>query len=61
MKYLRGINLIAGEMDGMVYFYILNEHGDVAQIWKESGTRKSIYEYDNAVVEKGRIKQKNKI
>ena len=26
--YLRGINLIAREMDRMVYYYIFNEHGD---------------------------------
>jgi len=31
-SYFRGINLLAGEADGMVYYYILNEHGDVAQL-----------------------------
>ena len=30
----------------MVYYYILNEHGDVAQLWGQSGTRKALYEYD---------------
>ena len=45
-SYLRGINLVAGETDGMVYYYILNEHGDVAQLWGQSGTRKALYEYD---------------
>ncbi|WP_395546286.1 MULTISPECIES: hypothetical protein [unclassified Lacrimispora] len=27
--YLRGINLIASEIDRVVYYYILNEHGEV--------------------------------
>jgi len=26
-RYLRGINLLAGEAEGMVYYYVLNEHG----------------------------------
>jgi len=45
-RYLQGINLLAGEADGMVYYYILNEHGDVAQLWGQSGTCKASYEYD---------------
>jgi len=45
-RYLRGINLLAGEADGMVYYYIQNEHGDVSQLWGQSGTCKSSYEYD---------------
>ena len=45
-RYLRGINLLAGEADGMVYYYIHNEHGDVAQLWGQSGTYKASYEYD---------------
>ena len=45
-RYLRGINLLAGEADGMVYYYIHNEHGDVAQLWGQSGTCKASYEYD---------------
>ena len=45
-RYLRGINLLAGETDGMVYYYILNEHGDVTQLWGQSGTCKALYEYD---------------
>jgi len=44
--YLRGINLIAREMDGMVYYYIHNEHGDVSQIRGENGACKASYEYD---------------
>ena len=44
--YLRGINLIAREMGGMVYYYIHNEHGDVAQIRGENGTCKASYEFD---------------
>jgi len=50
--YLRGINLIASEMDGMVYYYIHNEHGDVAQIRGENGTCKASYEYDAFGIEK---------
>ena len=45
-RYLRGINLLAGEADGMVYYYILNEHGDVTQLWGQSGACKASYEYD---------------
>jgi len=45
-SYLRGINLLAGETDGMVYYYILNEHGDISQLWEQSGTCKVSYEYD---------------
>jgi len=44
--YLRGINLIARDTDGMVYYYVLNERGDVAQMWGQSGTCKASYEYD---------------
>ena len=45
-RYLRGINLIARDTDGMVYYYVLNERGDVAQMWGQSGTCKASYEYD---------------
>lgn len=45
-SYLRGINLIAREADGMIYYYVLNEHGDVAQMWGQSVTCKASYEYD---------------
>ncbi|MGL5437830.1 MAG: RHS repeat-associated core domain-containing protein [Lachnospiraceae bacterium] len=51
-RYLRGMNLIAGEIEGVVYYYVLNEHGDVDQLWKESGTCKATYEYDAFGVEK---------
>ncbi len=50
--YQRGIDMIAMEKDGVVYYYILNEHGDVAQLWKQSGTWKGTYEYDAFGVEK---------
>jgi hypothetical protein len=30
--YIRGINLTAGGFDRVVYYYILNEHGDVTQL-----------------------------
>jgi len=45
-RYLRGINLLAGEAEGMVYYYVLNEHGDVARLWGQSGMCKASYEYD---------------
>ena len=50
--YLRGINLIAREIDRMVYYYILNEHGDVTNLWSQSGTCKASYEYDAFGVER---------
>ncbi len=50
--YLRGINLIAREIDDMVYYYILNEHGDVTQLWSQSGTCKASYEFDAFGVER---------
>ena len=50
--YLRGINLVASEIDRVVYYYILNEHGDVTQLWSQSGTCKASYEYDAFGVER---------
>ena len=50
--YLRGNNLIAGEKDGVVYYYILNEHGDVTQLRRKDGTCKTSYEYDAFGIEK---------
>ncbi len=50
--YIRGINLIAREIDRVVYYYILNEHGDVTQLWSQSGTCKALYEYDAFGVER---------
>ncbi len=44
--YVRENHLIASEMDRVVYYYILNEHGDVIQLWSQSGMCKSTYEYD---------------
>ena len=38
--------LLAGEAEGMVYYYVLNEHGDAARLWGQSGTCKASYEYD---------------
>jgi RHS repeat-associated protein len=55
--YLRGINLIAREIDGMVYYYILNEHGDVTQLWSQSGACKASYEYDAFGVERSPDKE----
>ncbi len=55
--YLRGINLIAREIDGMVYYYIFNEHGDVTQLWSQSGVCKASYEYDAFGVERSPDKE----
>ena len=50
--YLRGINLIVREIDRVVYYYIFNEHGDVTQLWSQSGTCKASYEYDAFGIER---------
>uniref|UniRef100_UPI003261B18D RHS repeat-associated core domain-containing protein n=1 Tax=Clostridium sp. NkU-1 TaxID=1095009 RepID=UPI003261B18D len=55
--YLRGINLIAREIDSVVYYYIFNEHGDVTQLWSQSGTCKASYEYDAFGVERNPDKE----
>ncbi|WP_312502282.1 RHS repeat-associated core domain-containing protein [Lacrimispora sp.] len=55
--YLRGINLIASEIDRMVYYYIYNEHGDVTQLWSQNGTCKASYEYDAFGVERNPDKE----
>jgi RHS repeat-associated protein len=55
--YLRGINLVASEIDRVVYYYILNEHGDVTQLWSQSGTCKASYEYDAYGIERNLDKE----
>ena len=50
--YLRGINLIACEIDRVLYYYIFNEHGDVTHLWNQSGACKASYEYDAFGVER---------
>lgn len=55
--YIRGINLIAGEIDRVVYYYILNEHGDVTQLWSQNGACKASYEYDAFGVERNLDKE----
>ena len=50
--YLRGINLIARETDRVVYYYVLNEHGDVTHLWNQNGTCQALYEYDAFGVER---------
>ena len=50
--YLRGVNLIATEINDLAYYYILNEHGDVTGLWSQSGTCKASYEYDAFGIEK---------
>jgi RHS repeat-associated protein len=55
--YLRGINLIACEIDRVVYYYIFNEHGDVTHLWNQDGVCKASYEYDAFGVEKNPDKE----
>ncbi len=55
--YLRGINLVASEIDRVVYYYIFNEHGDVTQLWSHNGTCKASYEYDAFGVERNLDKE----
>lgn len=50
--YLRVINLIAREIDRVVYYYVFNEHGDVTQLWSQIGTCKALYEYDAFGIER---------
>ena len=57
ITYLRGINLIASEIDRVVYYYIFNEHGDVIQLWSQSGTCKASYEYDAFGIERNPDKE----
>lgn len=55
--YLRGFNLIASIIDSVVYYYILNEHGDVTHLWSQKGTCKTSYEYDAFGIERNRDKE----
>ena len=55
--YIRGVNLIAREIDRVVYYYIFNEHGDVTQLWSQSGTCKASYEYDAFGIERNPDKE----
>lgn len=55
--YIRGINLIAGEFDRVLYYYILNEHGDVSQLCSQNWTCKASYEYDAFGVERNSEKK----
>ena len=55
--YLRGINLIATEIDHVVYYYIFNEHGDVTQLWGQNGTCKASYEYDAFGIERNPVNE----
>lgn len=55
--YLRGINLIACEIDRVLYYYIFNEHGDLTHLWNQDGVCKASYEYDAFGVEKNPDKE----
>ncbi|KEZ91078.1 RHS repeat-associated core domain-containing protein [Lacrimispora celerecrescens] len=50
--HIRGINLIASEIDHVVYYYIFNEHGDVTYLWSQNGVCKASYEYDAFGIER---------
>ncbi|TCL41921.1 RHS repeat-associated core domain-containing protein [Harryflintia acetispora] len=45
-RYLRGINLIARELDGRQEYYLHNAHGDVVQRTDRYGTPLKSYDYD---------------
>nr|WP_286174765.1 RHS repeat-associated core domain-containing protein [Harryflintia acetispora] len=45
-RYLRGINLIARELDGQQEYYLHNAHGDVVQRTDRYGTPLKSYDYD---------------
>ena len=53
-KYIRGINLIAGEIAGSArQFYLYNAHGDVAGLTNAAGSLTRSYDYDAFGVERG--------
>ena len=45
-RYIRGINLIANELDGQRQYYLYNAHGDVVQRTDGKGVLLKRYEYD---------------
>ena len=45
-KYLRGINLIAQEIDNQSWYYTHNAHGDVIQRIRDNGEAAPVYHYD---------------
>ncbi|MBE7720106.1 MAG: hypothetical protein E7243_11385 [Lacrimispora celerecrescens] len=49
--------MIAREIDRVIYYYIFNEHGDVTQLWSQSGTCKASYEYDAFGIERSPDKE----
>ncbi|WRS27292.1 RHS repeat-associated core domain-containing protein [Oscillospiraceae bacterium MB08-C2-2] len=51
-RYLRGINLIAREQDGLCQYYLFNAHGDAVERTDQSGTTLKNYDYDAFGVEK---------
>ncbi|MEQ2677830.1 hypothetical protein AAAU98_13880 [Enterocloster citroniae] len=55
--YMRGIDVIAAEADNMVYYYILDEHGDVSELRNQGGICKASYEYDAFGIERNPNKE----
>ncbi len=51
-KYLRGINLIASDIEGTTNYYLYNGHGDVVQLTQTNGTITKNYDYDAFGIEK---------
>ena len=55
--YMWGIDVIATEVADVLYYYILNEHGDVAELRSQGGTCKASYEYDAFGIERNPNKE----
>ena len=45
-KYLRGVNLVAQEIDNQSWYYTHNAHGDVVQRIRDNGEAAPVYHYD---------------
>jgi len=45
-RYLRGINLIAGDQDNQLQYYLFNGHGDVVGLTDAAGNPIKLYDYD---------------
>src|SRR3989339_399289 len=52
-KYIRGINLIYGDFNGVKNWYLFNGHGDVVGLSDVNGNVLKLYDYDAFGVEKG--------
>ena len=55
--YMRGINVIAAETDNVIYYYILNEYGDVSELRNQGEICKASHEYDAFGIERNPNKE----